>query len=669
CDGLDNDCNVETPDGAHDPVMGQQCDGVDTDLCKEGSLVCAEGKPTCTDENDADPDICDGIDNDCNPATADGSGDPLLSVACDGDDADLCTEGINVCHKGELYCTDETDDLVDVCDGIDNDCNADTPDGAGHEGIGALCDGDDVDLCAEGNNTCVDGAIECTDGTDDNQDICDGEDNDCDPETPDGSADAEYLTACDRLPSDGGDLDLCKEGEWQCTAGDYVCVEDTNSALDVCDGLDNDCDPATEDGFHEDSLTMDCDGEDIDMCADGQWTCQAGVVTCTDDELTALDLCNGEDEDCNPGTKDGQHETLAGVECDGPDVDLCKEGYWLCVDQQMVCTDVSASNLDLCDGKNMGQDDTHFDEDCDPSTQDGFHEQWLHTDCDTDVNTEATNEVLGDIDLCEEGVWQCHQGKKVCDDTTDSNQDLCNGLDDDCDVTTLDGHHSPYIQNPVDFACDGHTTVENCPKDPAITWCADVVDDADHCREGVFICDGGKLQCADNTDSIPDICDGLDNDCNVATLDGSGELPTIGVAHNCEDAEILQVVNITGAGHSITKMGRFNSMSIFDYYKVTFTKSALPAAFRARIHLALEEDSQYRMEIMTNCSDTTHWTGCPTPESTAHWSANYTYNAGGVVGDKQDNQAPPTTLYVRVSKLALNANGDCQGYTLIFQQH
>jgi large repetitive protein len=71
------------------------------------------------------PDVCDGIDNDCDPSTDDGIQDPLFGVACDGTDADLCAEGTYICTGGTLTCTDTTADTPELafCDGIDNDCD------------------------------------------------------------------------------------------------------------------------------------------------------------------------------------------------------------------------------------------------------------------------------------------------------------------------------------------------------------------------------------------------------------------------------------------------------------------------------------------------------------------------------------------------------------------
>ncbi len=68
--------------------------------------------------------VCDGIDNDCNPATPDGADEPWYGAACDGNDTDLCLEGVWVCEGGIQRCTDDTGDDLEICDnGIDDDCD------------------------------------------------------------------------------------------------------------------------------------------------------------------------------------------------------------------------------------------------------------------------------------------------------------------------------------------------------------------------------------------------------------------------------------------------------------------------------------------------------------------------------------------------------------------
>ena len=55
--------------------------------------------------------------------TADGSQDPGLGEMWDGEDADLCARSVPACIDGTLACQEALEDILDVCDGEDNDCN------------------------------------------------------------------------------------------------------------------------------------------------------------------------------------------------------------------------------------------------------------------------------------------------------------------------------------------------------------------------------------------------------------------------------------------------------------------------------------------------------------------------------------------------------------------
>jgi len=80
CDGIDNDDDPSTPDGAHDSRLGEPCDGEDSDLCDEGGLICVDGALVCDDVSADTLELCDGIDNDCDPLTDDGA-DVLLHAS------------------------------------------------------------------------------------------------------------------------------------------------------------------------------------------------------------------------------------------------------------------------------------------------------------------------------------------------------------------------------------------------------------------------------------------------------------------------------------------------------------------------------------------------------------------------------------------------------------
>ena len=81
-----------------------------------------------------------------------------------------------------------------------------------------------------------------------------------------------------------------------------------------------------------------------------------------------------------------------------------------------------------------------------------------------------------------------------CDDTDSAvnpgAQEICDGKDNDCNESTVDGCEETWYGNP----CDGP--------------------DSDQCLEGTFICSDGLQGCNDNTGDSVEICDGQDNDCD-----------------------------------------------------------------------------------------------------------------------------------------------------------
>ena len=90
--------------------------------------------------------------------------------------------------------------------------------------------------------------------------VCNGFDDDSDGTIDEGFA---VGTTCD-----GADLDQCLEGTLRCSGlEDVVCDDETGSASEACNALDDDCDGATDE-----ALTQACS----DYCGAGTQTCRAG---------------------------------------------------------------------------------------------------------------------------------------------------------------------------------------------------------------------------------------------------------------------------------------------------------------------------------------------------------------------------------------------------------
>ena len=83
-------------------------------------------------------------------------------------------------------------------------------------------------------------------------------------------------------------------------------IED--SVVELCNDQDDDCDGTDDEDFADKGL--DCDGGDDDKCADGEWVCDGFGLVCTDDAASAVEVCNGQDDDCD-GFTDEELDTDA----------------------------------------------------------------------------------------------------------------------------------------------------------------------------------------------------------------------------------------------------------------------------------------------------------------------------------------------------------------------
>ena len=472
CDGVDNDCNPATADGSDEIWLGNPCDGADTDLCEEGTRICQGGASVCTDTTSNSVDICDGADNDCDATTADGSGEPWFGQSCDGADADLCADGSYVCSAGAQTCNDNPGTAPDLCDGIDNDCNPATPDGSADPLFGQSCDGADADLCEEGTWTCSGGGLVCSDNSGNNLDLCDGLDNDCNPTTTDGSGEVWFGQSCD-----GADADLCAEGSLVCVGGAQQCSDATGANLELCDGVDNDCNAATIDGADESWIGQACDGADADLCTEGVFACSAGGQTCSDTTGDIVEVCDGADNDCD-GTFD------EGCTCTHLDTRSCYSGapatlgVGLCAAGMQTCL---GGSWGPCVGEVVPQPETcdTFDNDCNSIPDD------VTRSCYTGpVGTAGVGACQEGTETCTAGTWDGCVGEVL------PGVEICDGVDNDCNPATADGSAEIWYASP----CDGP--------------------DLDLCEEGVVVCTMGGSLCTDSSGDTPEVCDGMDNNCD-----------------------------------------------------------------------------------------------------------------------------------------------------------
>ena len=256
------------------------------------------------------PEVCDGIDSDCDGAVDDDPADgTVYAIDFDGDGYGSAALSVRACAPPDAgYVADTTDcnDLSaaaypggeEVCDEVDNDCNGEVDDNAVDVRLFYFdADGDGYGSPAMSSQRCF-----ATGGYVDNGKDCDDTDASINPETrwfPDLDGDgfgSDYFSVvgCEAPPQHALEAADCNDEDDQIYPG----------AAERCNAQDDDCDGVLPAGDADD------DGDGVPVCGGDCDTADATVYP------GAEEVCgDGLDNDC-----DGYTDNRCPTDADSADV-------------------------------------------------------------------------------------------------------------------------------------------------------------------------------------------------------------------------------------------------------------------------------------------------------------------------------------------------------------
>jgi hypothetical protein len=334
-----------------------------------------------------------------------------------------------------------------------------------------------------------------------NTETCDGVDNNCNGTIDEGVEQTWYLDA------DGdsyGDSNIfvaaCSQPSgYVATSSD--CDDSTAAvnpgAVEACNGIDDDCDSAIDEGLAVLTWYLDADG-------DGYGDSNSSVLACTmpsgyvaaSGDCASLDasvnpgvveVCNGIDDDCSGTADDGLAFLTWYLDADG-------DGYGDSNSPLIACSMPSghaAASGDCADG--------------DAAVNPGAAEvcNGIDDDCDSTIPADETTDADSD------GSPQCADCDDGDGDNFPGNTEVCDGADNNCDSQVDEGAAAPTTWY-ADLDGDGYGDPTASSVACAGSAPAGAVTTGGDCDDSA----------ANNFPGNTEVCDALDNDCDG--VDGNG---------------------------------------------------------------------------------------------------------------------------------------------------
>ena len=301
CDPVSENCCI-TDAGCND---GNPCT---LDVCPSpGSMCthtpifdCCQGPNDCNDANQCTVDTCNvainqcvhtSAPNCCNSNTDCDDGIFCTADVCSGQGGTCSNQPINGCCENNADCDDGNACTVDLCPPNNLCQHSPTPgcctDDAGCKEVpDDLCTINTCDvasgMCSVQDlkpSGCCNVDPDCNDGDTCTTDTCTGPGGTCQhadkpgcctPDDPDIGKDCE-------IPQSPYDKPPCKPGQLVCVNGQFDCVGAVKPGLEVCDGVDNDCN-----GFADQPANCPAPediclwGQCVKPCAGGEFPCDDG---------------------------------------------------------------------------------------------------------------------------------------------------------------------------------------------------------------------------------------------------------------------------------------------------------------------------------------------------------------------------------------------------------